>query len=271
MVKTCYSIIMKYTSFRYHHQIYSTPNKNNHYSHMHNDYELFFFFDGDVDYVIDGSIYHLNKNDLLFIKPTQYHCLQVLSLQPYEWTHINFSKELLTPSNQETVNRMQKVYHIPSNHAIKMLFDDLKTTEGTFSEEEFLYYKQSALNLILAHLKYFGEEKIQTPNITNNLLQKILQYIDENIEQPLSTTILSEIFFVSPSWITHTMKQYLNISAKQYINQKKILHAQQLLRSGIPAIKAAELCAYNNYATFFRQYKHFIGKEPMDDKPEKTE
>ena len=261
---------MKHSSFRYHHQIYSTPNKNNHYSHMHNDYELFFFFDGDVDYVIDGSIYHLNKNDLLFIKPTQYHCLQVLSLQPYEWTHINFSNELVTDSNQQVVKHMQEVYHIPSNHAIKMLFDDLKRTEGIFSEEEFYYYKQTALNLILSHLKYLGDEKIQTPNTTNELLRKILQYIDKHIEQPLSTTVLSEAFFVSPSWIVHTMKQYLNISAKQYINQKKILHAQQLIRSGIPAVKASEMCAYNNYATFFRQYKHFIGKEPVDDKPQKT-
>ena len=38
-------------------------------SHIHNNYELLFFFDGDADFIINGSIYHLQKNDLLLIKP----------------------------------------------------------------------------------------------------------------------------------------------------------------------------------------------------------
>lgn len=260
----------KQNPFRYHHQIYSTPNKNNHYSHMHNDYELFFFFDGDVDYVIGSSTYRLNKNDLLFIKPTQYHCLQVVSFQPYEWTHINFPIEMLTPQNQEVVKQMQEVYHIPSNHPIKAFFDDLKKSESFFSEEEFLYYKKTALNLILCHLKYIKEEQVQAPVTKNMPLQSILQYIDDNIEKPITTKILSNVFFVSPSWIEHTVKNYLNISAKQYINLKKILYAQQLIRSGMTATQAAELCSYNNYSTFFRQYNHFLGKDPLSDKPEKT-
>ncbi|MBQ9714501.1 MAG: helix-turn-helix transcriptional regulator [Clostridia bacterium] len=258
---------MKQNPFRYHHQIYSTPNKNSHYSHMHSDYELFFFFNGDVDYIIGGSTYHLRANDLLFIKPSQYHCLKVLSLKPYEWTHINFPLELLTPQNQCLVPELHEVYHIPSNHPIKLIFDSLKDTESVFTEEEFLYHKKTSLNLILSHIKYIEQEKIQQPDVRDARLHGILQYIDANIESPITTKILADTFFVSPSWVEHTLKKHLNISVKQYINQKKILHAQQLIYSGVTATKAAELCSYVNYSTFFRQYKYFLGKDPLTDKP----
>ena len=268
MVKICYNVSMKY--FNYHYKRFSIPKESDYYSHMHNDYELLFFLDGDADYVIGSSIYHLQQNDLLFIKPAIYHCLMLRSSNPYERAHFNFTENVLPEELVPIVQNLNEIYHIPNDSSIKMFFDDLKKAQETFTKEEFNYYKKVVLNLIITNLKYFSKTNTRTPEIINTTLDKILQYIDENIERPLTTAMLSEVFFVSPSWIVHTFKKELDISVKQYINRKKILHAQQLIRRGIPAIKAAEICAYSNYTTFFRQYKHFIGKEPLDDKPEKA-
>ena len=257
---------MKY--FHYHYKRFPTPKESDYFSHMHNDYEILFFIDGDADYIIGSSVYHLKQNDLLLIKPAVLHYLKLRSLRPYERAHFNFTENVLLPDLVPVVQGLGEIYHIEANSSIKAIFDDLQKAQEVFSKEEFHYYKKVALNLIITNLKYLSQP-VPESKIINTTLDKIIQYIDENIEHPITATSLSKTFYVSPSWIVHTFKKKLDISVKQYINRKKILHAQQLIRRGIPATKTAEVCGYNNYATFFRQYKYFIGYEPQDDKPEK--
>ena len=47
--------------------------------HMHNEYELYFFLQGNVDYTLGSSLYHLNAGDMLFIRPTVFHFPKILS------------------------------------------------------------------------------------------------------------------------------------------------------------------------------------------------
>lgn len=254
---------MKY--FAYNHLQFLSPNQNEFYPHIHNDYEILFFESGDADYLIGGSIYHLLENDLLLIKPAVLHGLILNSQKTYERTLFNFTEsEVLknaVPHNE--------IYHIQEDSPIKFLINDLKQAKEIFSESEFDYYKKTALELILLYLKYDQSEKIPPDRTFNSTIDKILQYIDENIETPITADTLSKTFFVSASWIVHTFKKKLNTSVKKYINEKKILHAQTLIRRGCSAMKAAELCSFNNYTTFFRLYRQFIGHEPSADSPKK--
>ena len=40
----------------------SQERKGEYYLHMHNDYEILFFFDGDADYIVENKVYPLKKN-----------------------------------------------------------------------------------------------------------------------------------------------------------------------------------------------------------------
>lgn len=102
--------------------------------------------------------------------------------------------------------------------------------------------------------------------IPNETVTKILNYIDENITDPLNADLIAAEFFVSKSWLSHNFKKYLNTSLKKYINQKKLLYIERLVIAGIPIVKAAESCSYTNYTTFFRQYKQYTNKKPRETK-----
>ena len=47
---------------------------------------------------------------------------------------------------------------------------------------------------------------------------------------------------------------------------KRILYAQKLIKSGMAPTEAAIICTYNDYSTFFRQYKKFLDINPEEDK-----
>lgn len=52
---------------------YLDPKTRHMEAHYHDFYEIFFFIDGNVDYWIDGSLYHLLPGDILLIHPTELH------------------------------------------------------------------------------------------------------------------------------------------------------------------------------------------------------
>ena len=234
-------------------------------THLHNSYELLFFYGGDADYSIAGSIYHLNKNDLLLIKPSTYHNLILLSSHPYERIVCHFLEEVIPPEFLEDFKGLREFYHVEKDSPLEYLLNSLKASSYILEEEEFLFLLRSTIPLLVLHLKHIGEQAVKEKLPIHSTIQKILFYIDENPMQPLSLNSLSKTFYLSESHIAHLFKQHLNVSATQYISRKKILYAQSLIRSGIMPAQVAEMCSYESYATFYRQYKKHLGVSPMHD------
>ena len=268
----CYNKIMEH-NLRYHlNEIYCThistkvPKSKDFYtSHIHNDYELLFFYDGDADYIVGGAIYHLQKNDLLLIKPAVYHHLRILSSRPYERIVFNFNESVLLPELLPFVQKASSFFRVESHSPIKRIMDNIRDNCSTFDKQEFDYICRTSLNQILLNLKHFSTQVLKEKVISRSILEKILLFIDENPTLPLTISYLSEKFNLSPSWIAHSFKKVLGVSPSQYINRKKITYAQSLINMGIPPVQAAEMCGYVNYTTFYRQYKKYLGISPAED------
>lgn len=235
--------------------------------HMHNEYELYFFLQGNVDYTLGSSLYHLNAGDMLFIRPTVFHFPKILSDMPYHRIYFNFSKEHVHSDLQKNLNDFSPFYHIAKESIIHKLYKNAIYSVERYQDQDKYNVLIKYLNLILTELKYTASnENSKTTMPVHPLLSEILQYIETNLANILSLTSIANEFFVSPSWITHTFHKYMNIGAMQYITRKKILISQQLIENGIPPTEAAERCGFRNYSTFYLQYKKILGTNPAADK-----
>ena len=56
------------------------PQANVFQNHMHNEYEILYFIQGDMDYSIEGVMYHLRPRDLLIIRPRAFHYCSPLTV-----------------------------------------------------------------------------------------------------------------------------------------------------------------------------------------------
>lgn len=241
----------------------NTPEVKDFFLHLHNDYEFLLFLSGNADFTIGNKVRNLVKNDLLIIRPAQYHKLCLLSSIPYKRYVFNFKKSNLTESEIAFLET-NSLYHVKDNGLIKSMFENLKNVRATYTEEDFENLMRATLHLTIAHLKYLP--KCEEFVATHSVIDQILNYIDEHLEEPLTSQILAEKFFMSRSSVEHKFIQSLKISCKQYINKKKILHAQNMIMDGVPATKAAEKCGYENYSTFYRQYLTVTGSAPLQDR-----
>jgi YesN/AraC family two-component response regulator len=151
------------------------------------------------------------------------------------------------------------------------LIDNLRDCyNSSLPENEYKYISQTTLNQIVLNLKYNVALTVKEKLHSNSELESILLYIDKNPTLPLSISHLAKKFNCSPSWIAHSFKKNLNISPSQYISRKKITYAQSLINMGIPPVQVAEMCSYINYTTFYRQYKKYLGLNPVQDRKTKN-
>ena len=234
-------------------------------SHIHTTYELLFFYDGDADFIVGGAIYHLQKNDLLLVKPNVYHHLRILSSRQYERIVLSFQESDVMESLIPTLLDAKSFYHIEQSSPIRRIFDNLRDSANVFTKEEFAGLARDSLNHIFLHLKYFTSHVVKERITSNSSLETILLYVDENPALPLTISDLSMKFNLSESWIAHSFKKALGVSPSQYINRKKILYAQSLINMGVSPVQVAEMCGYVNYTTFYRQYKKYLGVSPAHD------
>ncbi|MBQ3572179.1 MAG: helix-turn-helix transcriptional regulator [Clostridia bacterium] len=254
------------TSFSYSYRPAPNPTEIEYNTHLHNSYEMLLFYEGDANYHIGGNVYYLTKNDLLIIKPSTYHNISLLSSHPYARIVLSFYKEDFSDDIVSILQNSSPFYHIPDGHPILQMFEAMRSASEILSHEAFELFFTSAINNILLLLPHINDTKSAEKNNSSSYstFDKMLFYIDENPDKPLSLAWLSKTFFLSESHISHLFKTKLNTTAMQYINRKKISYAHSLLVSGIPPIQVAEKCSYKNYSTFFRMYKRFFGTTPKN-------
>ena len=253
------------TSFSYFYRPSPTMRKD--VTHLHDTYEILLFYEGDANYHIGGNVYHLAKNDLLLIRPSVYHNISLFSSRPYSRIVLSFHEKDF-PSNIVTLlQNADYFYHIPEGHPILQIFDSMRSSVEILPSDVFEQFLIAATTniLLLLPLVRNNKEAIETNDATlYSTFDNILLYIDKNPDKPLSLALLSEIFFLSKSHISHLFKAKLNMSAMHYINSKKISYAHSLLVSGMSPVLVAEKCSFKNYSTFYRLYKNFFGSSPKD-------
>lgn len=234
--------------------------------HMHNEYELYFFLEGNVDYILGDSLYHLQKGDILLIRPAVFHYPKILPDMPYHRIYVNFSEEHVDPALCSDLAEFQPFYRIPDGGMIRKLYESVAYTMERYRAEDEYPCLLRYLNLILTELKYINRPDGFESAPLHPLLSDILEYIDKNLSAELSLNAIAKEFYVSPSWITHTFHKYMSIGTMQYVTKKRILTSQQLIQKGVPPTEAAECCGFRNYSTFYLQYKKLLGGNPAKDK-----
>ena len=251
----------------YHHHKTSNPSQSMFHRHIHSDYEMLYFERGDAEFIVEGSVCRLKRGDLLLIRPRTYHYLHLRSESAYERYVINFTEEEIGECEIcIEPDREYVIYSISENSVVSGFFKTWGEYDEMFTAEDRERYVNGGLRTVLSVLKYCKGQNGDELDRSKDTLKGILRFIDANIEEPINAEILANEFYVSSSWLAHVFRSHLGISLMRYINQKKMLYAQQLIWQGAPPTEVAVRCHFENYATFYRQYKKILGRSPKEDK-----
>ena len=91
----------------------------------------------------------------------------------------------------------------------------------------------------------------------------ICAYIDEHCTENLSLEQTASLCGFSKYHFSRLFKQFTNVTFYRYLNQKRILHAQQLLADPSVSITEAALsCGFSSLSAFIRMFKIIKGCTP---------
>ena len=102
-------------------------------------------------------------------------------------------------------------------------------------------------------------------------IEKILKYINSNLCTDLSIEFLSQEFYISKYYLMHKFKKETGYTLHNYVMQKRLLMAKDLITNGEPITKAYIQCGFNDYSCFLRSFKNIFHKSPSDFLPKTYE
>ena len=95
---------------------------------------------------------------------------------------------------------------------------------------------------------------------------EILRYIDAHLAEDLSIDILAEEFYISKFHMMRLFKQETGRSIHDYLQERRLLHARDLIRQGISATDSCFQSGFRSYSTFTRAYAKHFGTTPTGRK-----
>ena len=106
------------------------------------------------------------------------------------------------------------------------------------------------------------EKQGVTPPRYSTLIQEVLQYIQQNLDQPLLNEELAQYHFVSTRHLTRAFKQETGFTLHQYILKRRLLKAHELLKTEWSITEISNQCGFINHSHFIKAYKKEYGLTP---------
>jgi len=234
----------------------------NHQWHEHSFYELMLIADGENEYSIENRRYVTRRGDVLLIKPGCHHFERSISKSPTELYCFGFHPEAISSQ------AVAKAVFDKGEHFRVSEFSLLERTLALISAKlsstssnahGFMKAMAEAVALILCELDITDEPSFR---ISNGNLERIINYIKDNLANIHSVEDISRAVFFSPSYVRAIFKNEMGIGIMQYVRNKKVLLANRMIREGEKPTDIYLECGFSNYTSFYRAFCAYFGASP---------
>ena len=262
--------------FFYHHTV--TEQNGETYYHgpeVHRQYEVMYLINGEISYIIEGETYNATPGDIIFVSPNEIHTLKINGNLTYERAVVLFDMNVM----EKLISGADVSLSLFSGENAKKLRIIDKETVRRFGIWKILssmieckeaepYKRLTVISKLIEFMicldKIAGDVNEISPTAVDPLIQRITEYIDRNIEKPISLSDMSRELFVSTSTLSHRFSEYMNMPLSRFIAIKKMHRADELMRDGLSASEVSRLVGYENYTSFFYNFKKIMGRSPSE-------
>ena len=259
---------------------YNDTHFSNVKSHTHDYYEFYFFLQGEVDLMVSGRAFPMQAGNVALIPPGIAHYMVNRNENtPYRrfifWVSREYYEQLKEVSADysyiitQAVENGQYVYHngLSTFNALHekcyRLLEEIHTAH--FGKETKINLCVNDLMLQLNRMAYENNNPVKHSE-NQSLYIRLMQYIEEHLEDDLSLDELANHFYVSKFHIAHIFKDNLGLSIHQYITKKRLEMCRNALLSDSSISKTFHTYGFKDYSSFFRAFKKEYGLSPKEYK-----
>ena len=248
--------------------------------HYHEFDKIILPLGGRVTYVVEGVAYFLKPWDMLLVQHNLIHRVAIDPEEPYERIVIWLGREWMASRSDpgepldacfETARRQG--FHLLRTDGDRRLFymqkiqqleEALRSTEFGAGRMADTLCQQLLIGVNRDMLRYPTAREERDSYRVDPKMEEVLRYIAAHLEEPLSVDLLAREFYLSRYYLMHRFKAVTGYTVHQYISQKRLLRAGELIREGVPVMKAAEQAGFREYSTFLRAFQNTSRMSPRE-------
>lgn len=248
--------------------------------HRHESYEFYLFLQGNANCYVEQQCFHMERGDLVVIRPGQYHRPAMLDDSNYERITINISESLLS--------------HLSTGQTdLSLLFRDLpkEAVNHVRLTEEQLHHYLSLIEKAEALLngKEFGTDLLlqscftdlfvfinrifrsidgsavrhdRISDIMPKLIRDLLHYIDLHLTEKITLDTLEKEFYLNGTYISRQFKKHTGLTLRDYLLDRRITYARSLLSTDLSITEVSVRAGFPDYANFIRSFTKTVGISP---------
>lgn len=247
--------------------------------HTHKGLEIYYFIQGQANYIIGDAIYDLQPGDMLLFRGDVIHRVNPSNEVKYVRSYINFMPEFIKQEMpDELYQKVMSIFDNPNGFYIHWLPQEREeigrymTALHNENQKEFFGF-QYMLRSLLAQLLVYVYRKSKylmeiTPSVqvsnSQMTVQRILQYVNQAYKSNESLDSMASQLHLSKYYMCHCFKEITGYTINSYIMRKRIDEAKSsLLESNQTVTEISEQLGFNSTVHFSRTFKQYAGISPQ--------
>lgn len=238
--------------------------------HFHDHYEFMLPLTSPGNIFVNDQVYPLERGTLYLIGENTLHRTMATGSHARYILHISRKalSELSTPQT-DFIQLTRDSFRRATLDGEQMtelieLFQALERNknDGSFGSD---IHQTIALLSLLLKLAPMLNASTAGESIRNKDFMRvvpILDYIRDNLSEPLTLDQIAGKFFISKHYLCRIFKSATGFSVMEYIIYSRILKARQLLQEGVSVQQAGELSGFSDNSHFIRTFGHLTGTSP---------
>ena len=244
--------------------------------HTHDFIEIMYINSGEIEEYVNDKHFIAKKGDLVFMNFNSTHSFKTNN-------QATFYNVCFYPETLEKMINPENAFSLLSLSAFNELSKGKEEGVVSFSPAEQKQIQYILEKMVEEQAKRLPRFEVVNESYMNILITMILQkislpeetetdawneladYISDNLDGDLSLEMLAKKCFYNPSYFSRLFKSKFNVSLVEYVSNKRIEKAMQLLSEtelSIFAISTA--CGFSNKSVFYRTFSKVTGKTPNE-------
>lgn len=243
--------------------------------HLHNFYELFLLLEGEIDFCIQQTLYHLLPGSLIMINDLEIHKTINRKETPYKRIYIHIPPAFFDKYDAKDMDLTScfTARKTGENNLIRLekesffnfisLYEQLAEHDKMELPGRELLLDTFLLQILIMVNHLFIRSSCHVPNSSYSaVVQDIMGYLEEHLLENISLDSLARTFARSKYHLCHAFKEEVGTTIFNYLLWLRIARAKSLLGEGHNVTEACFLSGFTNYNNFITTFKKHTGYTP---------
>ncbi|QYR24296.1 AraC family transcriptional regulator [Paenibacillus sp. sptzw28] len=249
--------------------------------HSHACYEIYYFQEGECNYLIGDKLMSLQPGDLILMHGMTLHCPNPALQRRYVRSIVHFDPAYVHKILQaEPAAALLKAFEELRNIRISLSEPDQAELEKLLAEMDLLYKRGTGSSLTasydrfvlrfleLLHLiRSWCSEPVRDYGHRSHKeqhVQSVVSFLEERYTDDITLDDIASALHLTKPYLSNLFKEVTGTTVFKYLYNRRINQAKMMFRLE-PELSVSEVCravGFNHLAHFSRLFKATVGSSP---------